>query len=198
MPAHQRPLSYIYTTTPYTIPAYGTVSTQPILLNVNWYSSWPSIGSIIISVTMVIFSSTIIGLDIANIAIEGNKQNGTSKLGLGTATVGAGIWSGSISFLAAIFIIAIIFIQNKRVAATSALLAVTLAFLFTIVLVGLAGNSVQNNLSKTDRTNVEKVQDKLLIAILSLAVLVMILCMIFFIMYTKVLFSSSTQKLIMR
>ncbi|CAF2634777.1 unnamed protein product [Rotaria sp. Silwood2] len=196
--AHQRPLSYLYATSPYTIPAYGTVPSQPVLLDVNWYNSWPRIRSIMISITMLICSSTIIGLDIANLAIEGNKQNGASKLGSGTANVGAGIWSGSISFLAAIFIIVIIFSRNKRVSATFALLAVILAFFFTIVLVGLAGNSVQNNLSKTERTNVEQIQDKLLIAILSIALLIITLCMTFFTMYTKVLFSSSTHKITMR
>ncbi|CAF2885350.1 unnamed protein product [Rotaria sp. Silwood2] len=176
--AHQRPLSYLYAPSPYTIPAYGTVPSQPVLLDVNWYNSWPRIRSIMISITMLICSSTIIGS--------------------GTANVGAGIWSGSISFLAAIFIIVIIFSRNKRVSATFALLAVILAFFFTIVLVGLAGNSVQNNLSKTERTNVEQIQDKLLIAILSIALLIITLCMTFFTMYTKVLFSSSTHKITMR
>ncbi|CAF1078390.1 unnamed protein product [Rotaria sordida] len=178
MHPHKRPLSYIYTTSPYTIPSFETVSSQPVLLDVN--------------------CSTIIGLDIANIAIEGNKQNETSKLGSGTATVGAGIWSGSISFVAAIFIIIIIFMSNKRIAATFALLAVILAFFFTIVLIGLAGNSVQNNLSKTERTSAEEVQHKLLIAILSIALFIMILCIIFFAMYIKVLLSSSVRKITMR
>ncbi|CAF1076850.1 unnamed protein product [Rotaria sordida] len=198
MHPHKRPLSYIYTTSPYTIPSFETVSSQPVLLDVNWYNSWPSTRSIIISVTMLICSSTIIGLDIANIAIEGNKQNETSKLGSGTATVGAGIWSGSISFVAAIFIIIIIFMGNKRIAATFALLAVILAFFFTIVLIGLAGNSVQNNLSKTERTSAEEVQHKLLIAILSIALFIMILCIIFFAMYIKVLLSSSVRKITVR
>ena len=56
---------------------------------------------------MLICSVAIIGLDIANIAIEANKQNGTLTLGSNTGKVGAGIWSGSITFSAALFVLAI-------------------------------------------------------------------------------------------
>ncbi|CAF1588462.1 unnamed protein product [Rotaria magnacalcarata] len=195
MHAQQQSMPYMYYTSPYSIPAYGTISSsQVVISDVNWRNSWSNIRSLVISVTLLFCSTAIIGLDIANVAIEANKQNGTSKLGSGTATVGAGIWSGSVSFMAAIFIFITIFARNKRVAATFALLAVVLTFFFTIVLIGLIGNSVQINLSETQRTNAEQVQDKLSIAILSFAVPTMIACMVFFAVYTTVLFSSCTSQ----
>jgi uncharacterized BrkB/YihY/UPF0761 family membrane protein len=85
--------------------------------------------------------------------------------------------------------------RNKRIAATFALLAVTLAFFFTIVLIGLMGNAIQNNLYITDLTDADKIQNKLLIAILSIALFIMTLCTIFFIMYIRVFFSSSARQL---
>jgi len=88
--------------------------------------------------------------------------------------------------------------RNKRIAATFALLAVTLAFFFTIVLVGLIGNAVHNNLYITNRTDAEDTQNKLLIAILSIGLFMMILCVIFFIMYVQVFFSARTRQSIRR
>jgi hypothetical protein len=107
MRGHQRSSVHFYNTSPYAIPAYGPVTYQAAPLDVNWYNTWPSARSILLSITMVICSTAIIGLDIANIAIEGNKPNGTAKLGSGTGKVGAGIWSGSICFFTAIFILVI-------------------------------------------------------------------------------------------
>ena len=107
MRGYQHPVPYLYNTSPYSLPAYGTVSYQPAPLDVNWHSAWPTFRSILLSAVMIISSTAIIGLDIANIAIEGHKQNGTSKLGSGTGKVGAGVWSGSVSFFAAISISAI-------------------------------------------------------------------------------------------
>lgn len=107
MHGHQRPLPYLYNTSPYGIPPYGTVAYQVAPLDINWHNAWPSVRTIFLSVIMIICSAAIISLDIANIAIEANKQNGTSKLGSGTAKVGAGIWSGSVSFFAGIFILMI-------------------------------------------------------------------------------------------
>ena len=54
---------------------------------------------------MLISSAAIIGLEIANVAMEYNKDNDFKRLGMDTSKVGAGIWCGSISFLAAIFIV---------------------------------------------------------------------------------------------
>jgi len=88
--------------------------------------------------------------------------------------------------------------RNKRIAATFALLAVTLAFFFTIVLVGLIGNTVHNNLYITNRTDAEDTQNKLLIAILSIGLFMMILSIIFFIMYVQVFFSARTRQSIRR
>jgi hypothetical protein len=107
MSSHQRSSPDLYNTSPYVIPVYGTVPYEIVPLDINWYSKWPSLKSVCLSITMIIFSTTIISLDIANTAIEGNKQNGSSKLGSGTGKVGAGIWSGSIDFFAAIFILVI-------------------------------------------------------------------------------------------
>jgi Na+/alanine symporter len=84
--------------------------------------------------------------------------------------------------------------RNKRVAATFALLAVTFALFFTIVLVGLIGNAVQKNMHMTDLTETEKTQYKLLITILAIASFNMIYCMLFFVMYIRVFFSSSTRQ----
>jgi hypothetical protein len=107
MYSQQRPLPQLYNTSPYAIPVYGNIAYQVAPLDINWYSTWPSAKSICLSVVMIICSTTIISLDIANLAIEGNKQNGTSKLGSGTGQVGVGIWSGFIYFLTAIFILGI-------------------------------------------------------------------------------------------
>jgi hypothetical protein len=106
MLAPQRPPT-IYPVFPYGNHAYGTTSFRPTLLDFNWFDTWPTVRSILLACLMLFSSAAIIGLDIANLAIEGNKQNGISALGVGPAKVGAGIWSGSISFLAAIFIIVI-------------------------------------------------------------------------------------------
>lgn len=108
MHAQPPPLPYFYYTSPYTVPAYGTVSSsQMVLLDVNWRNSWPTVRTAIISFLMLISSAAIIGLDIGYMAIEGNKSNGTSKLGIGTSNVGAGVWSGTVSFIAGIFIVTI-------------------------------------------------------------------------------------------
>ena len=126
---------------------YPTVPHRTFPLDVNWFDTWPIIRTILLAVIMLFSSAAIIGLDIANLAIEGKKQ--FSGLGVDSSKVGAGIWSGSISFLAALFILTIrmyknlfirsrfnvllflVFVQNKRIAATFALIAVTLAFFFT-------------------------------------------------------------------
>lgn len=84
--------------------------------------------------------------------------------------------------------------RNKRIAATFALATVILAFLFSIVLVGLIGNAVQLTLYTTDRTDAEKTQDKILITILSISSFMVMLCIIFFIMYIHVFFSPSTRQ----
>jgi hypothetical protein len=98
--------SPIYPITAYPIPVHGTMAFRSTPLDINWFDTWPIIRSILLGSFMLISSAAIIGLDIANLAIEGSKNNGASKLlGVGTAKVGAGIWSGSISFLAAVFII---------------------------------------------------------------------------------------------
>jgi hypothetical protein len=97
----------IYPTNQYFFPnTRTTVFPQPIL-DVNWFDTWPIIRSIFLGSIMVLSSSAIIGLEIANVAIEGNKDGSIKQMGLGTAKVGAGIWCGSISFIAAIFIIVI-------------------------------------------------------------------------------------------
>ncbi len=108
MHGHRRtPSPQFYQTSPYGIPPYGIVSYQTVPLDVHWYKTWPSVKSIFLVALMIICSTAIISLDIANIAIEGSKQNTTSRLRLETGKVGAGIWSGSVVFLAAIFILAI-------------------------------------------------------------------------------------------
>jgi hypothetical protein len=112
MHAHQRPSPYQYNTSPYGIPAYGTVTYQSAPLDTNWHNTWPTVKAIVLGVIMLICSIAIISLDIANLAIEGNKQNGTSTLGMGTGTVGAGVWSGFVSSLAASFILGISMYQS--------------------------------------------------------------------------------------
>lgn len=107
MYAPQRSSPYLYNTSPYGIPAYGTVSYQVAPLDINWYHTWPNFKSIFLAIAIIICSAAVIGLEIANLAIEGSKENGTSQLGLGTGKVGVGIWSGFVSFLAAIFIFVI-------------------------------------------------------------------------------------------
>jgi ABC-type Fe3+ transport system permease subunit len=91
-----------------------------------------------------------------------------------------------------------VFVRNKRIAAKFALLAVTLAFCFLIVLIGLIGNAIQNNQYMSDRTDADNVQNKLLIAIISIAIFILILCIIFFIMFIRVFFSPSTRQTIIQ
>lgn len=103
MHSQRQPSPILYATSPYGIPAYGTVSS----LDINWSNTWSSMRSICLSIAMIICSAAIIGLDIANIAVERNKQSGLSKLGSDTGKVGAGIWTGTITFFTAIFILII-------------------------------------------------------------------------------------------
>ncbi|CAF1018498.1 unnamed protein product [Adineta ricciae] len=160
---------------------------QPVVIDPYWSTTWPTIRSILLSFLMLISSAAIIGLEIANVAMEYNKENDFKRLGMDTSKVGAGIWCGSISFLAAIFIVVIVCVRNKRVAATFALIAVTLAFFFTIILVGLTANSIQRDQDLYD------MQRRLIIAILSIALFILTQCLIFFLMYISVFFSSATR-----
>ena len=103
---HRRSPTHFYYTAPYAVPVYGSVPyPAETALDVNWYTSWPKLMSLFLALVIIICSAAIIGLDIANVAIEASKQNGASKLGSDTGKVGAGIWSGSMSFFAAIFIL---------------------------------------------------------------------------------------------
>ncbi len=104
-PQRTAPLYPLHT---YVYPNQRAMAFQPAILDVNWIETWPIIRTILLGSMMLLSSAAIIGLDIANLAIEGGKSGGpTAMLGVGTAKVGAGIWSGSISFLAAIFVIRI-------------------------------------------------------------------------------------------
>ena len=87
----------------------------------------------------------------------------------------------------------LVFVRNKRVAATFALLATTLAFFFSIVLVGLTANAIQIDQHLSGST-LETRQYKLIIAILSLAATNILFCLLFFVMYICVFFSSSTRQ----
>ena len=103
----QRPGPYIYNAPPYGIPTYATVSYPPSSIDIHWFNAWPRVRTILLAITMLICSAAIISLDIANLAIEGNKSNDTSKFGSGPGKVGAGIWSGTVAFVASICILTI-------------------------------------------------------------------------------------------
>ena len=106
---HRRSPTQFYYTAPYAVPAYGNAC-YPVVevpLDINWYRTWPKLISIFLGIVILMCSMAIIGLDIANVAIEANKQNGGSKLGSDGSKVGAGIWSGALSFFAALFILGI-------------------------------------------------------------------------------------------
>ena len=107
MQVQPQPIPYVYAASPYGAPAYGTVAYQTAPLDVDWFNAWPRVRSILLAVAMLLSSAAVIGLDTTNIIIESNKPNGTSKIGLATGKVAAGIWCGSVSLAAAIFIIAI-------------------------------------------------------------------------------------------
>jgi hypothetical protein len=85
----------------------------------------------------------------------------------------------------------LVFVQNKRLAAIFALIAVTVAFFFNIVLIGLTANIIQldQNFGLTNNK-----QYQLLSAILAIALFIFTLCIAFFIMFTIVFFSSSTRR----
>lgn len=193
----------------YNVPPYGPVIYQTAPIGARWPKKWPNFRFVFIGIGLLLCSSTIIGLDIANIAIEGNKQNGTSKLGHSTDKVGAGIWTGCITFISATFIltasksnlsISIIFFfcflvltRHKRLTLTFALFTVLFAFCFLIVLVGLIGNAIQTNFSTTNHTDAENIQNKILISILSFALLALVFCLVFFLFYIRAFFSSSVR-----
>lgn len=206
-------ISPIYPVHRFNNPLQGTVPFRNTLLDVNWSRAWPVITSILLGCIMLITSAAIVGLDIANLAIEGKKKNhDIVSFGEGTAKVGAGIWSGSISFLAGISIIVIsmyfsfkfteiffisfylVFVKDRRVAATLALIAVTIAFFFTIVLIGLTANAVQIHQYPLYNGDLDSTQYKLVISILSLAAFILTLCITYFIMYISVFFSSDTRR----
>ena len=96
-----------YPTNQYFYPNPRTSIYPTTLIDVKWSISWPTIRTILLGCVMLLTNAAIVGLDIANLAIEGTKDPLFKRLGYGTSKVGAGIWSGSISFLAAIFIIVI-------------------------------------------------------------------------------------------
>jgi hypothetical protein len=79
-------------------------------------------------------------------------------------------------------------------AATFALIPVTLAFFFTIVLVGLTANSIQIDHYSIYTQHLDRTQYKLLIAILSIALFIITLCLTFFIMYISIFFSLFTRQ----
>jgi hypothetical protein len=62
-----------------------------------------------------------------------------------------------------------------------------------IVLIGLIGNAIQNNLYANSSVDADKVQNKLLIAMISIAAAIVLLCMIFFVMFIRVFFSPATR-----
>ena len=206
-----QPIPGIYPANHYFYPNVRGPLTTSVFVDVNWTLSWPTIRTIVLGSFMIISSAAIVGLDIANLAIEGTKDAASKFFGLGTAKVGAGIWSGSISFIAAVLIVTIsmkilftddpikslsllVFVRNKRAAATVALIATILAFLFSIVLVGLTANAIQINQYDAYGLLVETKQYKLLIAILSLAAWNVTLCLVFFAMYISIFLSSSTRR----
>ncbi|CAF0790898.1 unnamed protein product [Adineta steineri] len=190
----QQRISPLYTVPMYGYSAHKTVPYYLSTMDINWTDTWPTIRTILLSSIMFICSLAVIGLDIANLAIEGSKTNTSPEIGMSPAKVGAGIWCGSISFLAALFIFMIIFVQNKRIAATFALIAVTFAFFFTIVLVGLTANSIQIYKHSNVAHPLDRRQYKLIIAILSIGLFLMTNCIIFFLLYIRVFFSSLTRR----
>ncbi|UJR16101.1 hypothetical protein I4U23_003013 [Adineta vaga] len=183
----QQVLFPTYSGLSYSYPGHKTRIVQPIVLDSNWLDTWPTIRSVLLGSLMMFSSAAVIALEIANVSIESNKDDNVEKLGMDPSKVGVGIWCGSISFLASICILIIIFTRNKRIAATFALIAVTLAFFFTIVLIGLSANSVQRN------QDLYPIQYKLIIAILSIALFILTQCIIFFMIYISVFFSSETR-----
>jgi hypothetical protein len=85
----------------------------------------------------------------------------------------------------------LVFVNHKRIAATFALIAVTLAFFFAIVLVGLTANGIQVD-NAVGGSLLDPTTYQLISAILALALFIMALCIAFFIIYICVYFSSST------
>lgn len=78
-------------------------------------------------------------------------------------------------------------VRNKRIAATFALIAVGLAFLFTIVLVGLTANALQLN------ANLYTQQHRLVIAILSIALFILTQCLAYMFIYAGVFVSFAAR-----
>ena len=78
-------------------------------------------------------------------------------------------------------------------AATFALLAVAMAFLCMVVLVGLVGNAVQNFRYVTDRTDADKTQQRIIVSMLAIAGFILLLCAAYVVLYTTVFFSRFTR-----
>lgn len=105
MYGQQRFMPDMYWRSPYENSIYPTVAYPVVPFAIDWYNEWPKKRSILLAIALLLSGMAIIGLDIANLAIEANKFNDTARIGLGTDKVGAGIWSGSTVILAAAFIL---------------------------------------------------------------------------------------------
>jgi len=99
----------VYPTTSHVRPNIAGTQFKIAVPDANWYKTWPKSSSSLLGSLLLITSAAIIGLDIANLAIEGKKDDSylLKGLGLGVAKVGAGLWAGCSTFLAGILVLVI-------------------------------------------------------------------------------------------
>lgn len=102
-------LAEAYTTSPYAAPRtiYTRKGYVEETIPIFSYHKGSTYRVIILAVLLILSSVTIMSLEIANVAIDGNKVNQGSLSFVSTDKVAAGIWCGFISLLAATFILSI-------------------------------------------------------------------------------------------
>ena len=91
-------------------------------------------------------------------------------------------------------------VNDKRVAATFALIATIIGFILSIVLLAFTANTIQLYPAVSDETPealltpINTKQRKLIIAMLALSIFNLVLCFSFFIIYNIVYFSPFTRR----
>lgn len=91
----------------------------------------------------------------------------------------------------------VVFVENKRLAATYALAIVVLALLFIVVLIGLIGNTLRYHRFNEELTDIDITQDRIFISMISIAGFNFILLLLYIILYIRV-FRQTTNGIIHR
>ncbi|CAF0843023.1 unnamed protein product [Rotaria sordida] len=143
-----------------------------------WKSAWPFISSTIVAFLIILCVMIIGALETASLAISTDND-----LYGNTSSTGAGYWCGFFVFIAALLIIITNLVHHTRFWATIAMIATIIAVGFSVILIGLAAKAVQDG---NDRFSSLPRKSRVLAAQLAFAILQLVLCGIFIIIYTVV------------